>query len=74
MRRFDFGGGKRSRTAGLRIANASLYQLSYTPTGVPILFHFIFFVKGENVILNESEESDGRSFSTHRMTGQKEIL
>ena len=32
MRRFNFGGGKRSRTAGLRVANASLYQLSYTPT------------------------------------------
>lgn len=27
-----FGGGKRGRTADLRNAIASLYQLSYTPT------------------------------------------
>ena len=27
----DFGGDKRIRTAGLRIANATLYQLSYIP-------------------------------------------
>ena len=45
---FIFGGGKRSRTAGLRIANASLYQLSYTPTGNGYILAFLFaFVKGK---------------------------
>lgn len=39
-----FGGDKEDRTPDLRIANASLSQLSYIPTRKHILPYFILFV------------------------------
>ena len=39
-----FGGDKRIRTAGLRIANATLYQLSYIPNKITIFKKWCWMV------------------------------